>query len=98
MEKIEKLYDVVAKDATSGKQAYMEVNEYIESYIKKELKKYNVSSERTIEDIIEKVFEYFDDFGNLCEKKALRLVSNIIENELIILEYNIEQDKEMFGE
>lgn len=96
MEKTKNLYETIGKDAKSGKQAYSLVNEYIENFIIETLRNKNISSEKTIEDINDKIFEYFDDFGNLSEEKALKLVSNIIENELIILEHNIQQDKEMF--
>ncbi|MGN1370670.1 MAG: hypothetical protein ACI4XM_00105 [Candidatus Coprovivens sp.] len=89
------LYDVVAKGITNGKEAYMEVNSYIEDYITDILNKKNITDTNFIENMCEKVFEYFDDYGNLTQENALKLVSNYIENELILIEYNEEQEKLM---
>lgn len=98
MEKEKKLYDILASDCTNGEEAYVMVNNYIEEYITKLLKENNITDDKTIDSFNKFVFENFDDFGNLTQEKALKLVSNLVENLLIIKEYEIQFDKEMFGE
>lgn len=98
MKKEKKLYDILASDCTDGEEAYVMVNNYIKEYITKLLKENNITDNRDIDTFNELVFENFDDFGNLTQEKALKFVSNIIENLLIINEYEMQFDKEMFGE
>ena len=91
-------YEILASDCTNGEEAYVMVNKYIEEYITKLLKENNITDDKTIDSFNEFVFENFDNFGNLTQEKALKLVSNLVENLLIIKEYEIQFDKEMFGE
>lgn len=92
MEKNKVLYDVIAKGCADGEEAYMLVNGYIEDYVKEKLNEMNINSQEIIDKITEKLFERFDDFGNLSEEKANKFVSNFIENEMIIISSDIEQE------
>ena len=97
MKKIKDLYDVVAKDAKSGKEAYEMVNDYITDYASIQLKERNIEDIVCLEDLCIKLFgEEFDDYGNLTEEEAYTYVSNIIDNELILANYRKTQEEIMF--
>ncbi len=97
MKKIRNLYDIVAKGARSGKEAYEMVNDHMLAYASMLIEEKNIEKEICVEDLCVKLFEEFDDYGCLTEKEAYTYVSNIIDNELILANYRKRQDEIMFN-
>jgi len=98
MKKIRNLYDIVAKDAKSGKDAYEMVYYHIIDYASKLLTQKNIEDERLNEAICSSLFyDGFDDYGNLTEEEAYTYVSNIVENEIIIANYTKRSEEELFN-
>jgi len=97
MRKIKNLYNIVAKGARSGKEAYEMVNEHIIAYASNLLKERHIADEILDEEICLKLFNGdFDDYGCLTEEEANTYVSNIVDNEIILANYRKRQDEKMF--
>lgn len=97
MRKIKNLYNIVAKGARSGKEAYEMVNEHIIAYASNLLKERHIADEILDEEICLKLFNGdFDDYGCLTEEEANTYVSNIVDNEIILANYRKRQDERMF--
>ncbi len=93
MRKIKNLYNIVAKGARSGKEAYEMVNEHIIAYASNLLKERHIADEILDEEICLKLFNGdFDDYGCLTEEEANTYVSNIVDNEIILANYRKRQD------
>ena len=98
MRKIKNLYNIVAKGARSGKEAYEMVNEHIIAYASNLLKERHIADEILDEEICLKLFNGdFDDYGCLTEEEANTYVSNIVDNEIILANYMKRQDEIMFN-
>lgn len=92
MEKNKILYDIVAKNAKGGKEAYEMVYDHIIAYASNVAKERNIEDDFTDEEICLKLFNGdFDDYGCLTEEEAYRYVSNIIDNEVILANYRKRQ-------
>ena len=101
MRKIKNLYNIVAKGARSGKEAYEMVNDHIIAYASNLLKERHIAdeilNEILDEEICLKLFNgNFDDYGCLTEEEANTYVSNIVDNEIILANYRKRQDEIMF--
>lgn len=93
MRKIKNLYNIVAKSARSGKEAYEMVNEHIIAYASNLLRERHIADEILDEEICLKLFNGdFDDYGCLTEEEANTYVSNIVDNEIILANYRKRQD------
>lgn len=98
MKKTKTLYDIVVKGARSGKEAFEIVNEHIIAYASNLLTKKNITDDKLNEEICSSLFYGgFDDYGNLTEEEAYTYVSNIVENEIILANYNKRAEEELFN-
>lgn len=92
------LYEIVAKDAKRGKEAYEIVYDHIVAYASNLLTQKNMTDEKLNEKICSKFFNSkFDDYGCLTEEEAYTYISNVIENEIILANYMKRQDEIMFN-
>ena len=97
MKKDKILYETIAKNAKSGKQAYEIVYFHLLEYASLLLDKKNIPDDDFAEDILTKLFESeFDNYGGLTEEEAYRYISNIIDNEIILANYRKRCKEEMF--